>query len=238
MIRVFQYIPAWNLPDISPYVTKLVNYLEMTDLNYELVPQPLDHLTTDAPHGKLPYIVDADGSKVADSTQIINYLKKKYGDPLDADMSAADKAVCYAWNKMLDEHFYWAGVIQPRWRMDDGWEVYIPYIVGGAEVGPELREVLDGFRGLIVSEFDGQGMGRRSVEEVYQLARQDIDAISDFLGDKPFFMGDKPRAIDADLYAMLRHVMYVPFTSDAKDYGLTKLNLTHYCERMNQTYNI
>jgi len=238
MIKVFQYIPAWNLPDISPYVTKLVNYLVMTDLVYEMVPQPLDQLTADAPHGKLPYIIDADGTKIADSTQIISYLKGKYGDPLDADLSASDKAICLAWNRLLDEHYYWTSVIQPRWREDRGWETYIPYIVGGAEVGPDLRAVLDGFRGLIVSEFDGQGMGRRSDDEVYKLAEDDLDAISNFLGDKPFFMGDKPRAIDADLYSMLRHSLYVPFASRAKDYGLAKTNLTAYCHRMNEKYNI
>ena len=240
MIKVYSYIPAWNLPCISPYVTKLVNYMAMSGANYEVVQQDLTTLQQDAPHGKLPYIVDEDGTKVADSNTIIEYMKDKYGDPLDADLTPAQKADEVAWTRLLDEHLYWSGVIQPRWREDRGWETYIPYIVGGAEVpkDSELRAGLDQFREVIVSEFNGQGMGRRSDEEVYDLAKRDLDAISDFLGDKPYFFGDEPRSIDAAVYGHLMHVMYVPFESAAKDYGLTKKNLVEYCTRMRDRYGV
>jgi len=240
MIKVYGYIPAWNLPCISPYVTKMVNYLAMSGADYEVVGQDLATLQQDAPHGKLPYIVDEDGTKVGDSNTIIKYLKDKYGDPLDADLTPAQKADEVAWNRLLDEHLYWSGVIQPRWRLDGGWETYIPYIVGGAEVpkDSELRAGLDGFRTVIVGEFDGQGMGRRSVEEVWQLAREDLDAISDFLGDKPYFFGDEPRSIDAGVYGHLMHVLYVPFESEAKEYGLQKKNLVDYCTRMRDRYGV
>lgn len=33
-----------------------------------------------------------------------------------------------AWNRMIDEHTYWCGVIQPGWRMDEGWETYVPIL--------------------------------------------------------------------------------------------------------------
>jgi glutathione S-transferase len=240
MIEVYRYIPAWNLPCISPFVTKLVNYLAMTGADYELIQQDLTKLQEDAPYGKLPYIVDEDGTKVADSNTIIQYLKDKYGDPLDAGLSTEQKAEEVAWNRLLDEHFYWSSVIQPRWFMDGGWETYIPYIVGGAEVpkDSELRAGLDAFREVIVSEFHGQGMGRRSVDEVWKLAREDLDAISDYLGDKPYFFGDEPRSIDAGLYGHLMHALYVPFESQAKEYGLKKKNLVDYCTRMRDRYGV
>ena len=50
MIKVFQYSPAWNLPDTSPFVTKLANYLAMTGLEYELVPQDLARLREARPN--------------------------------------------------------------------------------------------------------------------------------------------------------------------------------------------
>jgi glutathione S-transferase len=237
-IRVFQYIPAWKVPCISPYVTKLCNYMKMAGLEYELVPQSLATLDDDSPHGKLPYIIDTDGTKVGDSNNIINYFKGRHGNPLDGDQSKEEAAQAVAWNRLLEEHLYWSGVIQPRWREDSGWQTYIPFIVGGAEVGPELQAALDAFRARILAEFDGQGMGRRSDAEVLEFFKADVDAMSDFLGDKPWFMGDKPRSIDASVYSFIRHTADVPFEWPGKPYVQSKKNLMAYTARFYETYGI
>ena len=60
---------------------------------------------------------------------------------------------------------------------------------------------------------------------IYRRARTDVDALSDFLGDKPFFMGDKARWVDAPVLSILRHVIDAPFTFDTKDYAASKKNL-------------
>ena len=193
MITVYGYVPAWGLPDISPYVTKLVNYLTFAGLPHEWKAQNLATLDEDSPFGKLPYIVDEDGTKVGDSNRIIAYLKDKYGDPLDGDQTPVEAAQALAWFRLVEEHLYWSGVIQPRWRHPDQFEIYIPYIVGGAEVGPELRGALMAFRDRIVAEFDGQGMGRRPDAEVLVFLKEDLDALSAQLGDQPYFTGDKLR---------------------------------------------
>ena len=80
-ITVYGYVPAWGLPDISPYVTKLIFYLKICKIPFEYKSQDLSLLDEDAPCGKLPYIIDSDnGSKVADSNMIITYLQQKFGD--------------------------------------------------------------------------------------------------------------------------------------------------------------
>ena len=38
-----------------------------------------------------------------------------------------------------------------------GWDTYIPYIVQGAEVTPQLKAFLDSFRERILNGFVGQG---------------------------------------------------------------------------------
>ncbi len=78
-------------------------------------------------------------------------------------------------------------------------DAYIPYIVQGAEVTPELRTVLDAFRARIMAGFNGQGMGRRCSEVVQDCFRADVDAISDQLADKPYFLGDRLRSLDASV---------------------------------------
>jgi isoprene-epoxide---glutathione S-transferase len=238
MITVYGYVPAWGLPDISPYVTKLINYMTFAGLDYDWKPQSLATLDEDSPFGKLPYIVDEDGTKVGDSNRIIAYLKKKYGDPLDGDQPPTEAAQALAFNRLVEEHLYWSGVIQPRWRHEDQFEIYIPYIVQGAEVGPELRAALMAFRERIIAEFDGQGMGRRPDDEVLIFLKDDVDALSTFLGDKPYFMGDKLRSVDASVYSTVRHIADSPWDWPGRDYMRGKANLMAYADRLRDEFKV
>lgn len=239
MIEVYGYVAAWGLPDISPYVTKLVYYLTMAKIPFEYKNQDLTKLDTDSPFGKLPYIIDTeDGTKVGDTNLIIGYLKKKYGDTLDKGMSPPEEAILLAFDRLIGEHLYYSGILEPRWRMDEGWEVYIPYIVQGAEVGPELRAYLDQFRVRILDGFNGHGMGRRDSKTVLEFYKTDIDALSDFMGDKKYFFGDQVRSIDASLYAILRHLVDQPQKWPGTGYVESKKNLASYLERMRSEYNM
>ena len=233
MITIYQYIPGWNVPCISPFVTKTIYYMRMAGIPHEIKRQDLSRLQQDAPYGKLPFIEDG-GVKVADSTTIIDYLRK-YAD-LDSDAPATEKAQMLAWNRMIDEHTYWCAVIQPRWREQANWEIYLPIIFGASPVPPEVSQTLEEFRKLILSEFLGHGIGRLPENVVYERARADIDAISDFLGSKPYFMGEKLRSIDANLLSILDHIIYTPFKFDTKDYALGKKNLVDYSKRMNERF--
>ncbi len=155
-----------------------------------------------------------------------------------ADLSRSEAANALAWNRLIEEHLYWSGVIEPRWRADAGWETYIPYIVQGADVSPELRAALDAFRVRILSGFCGQGMGRRPSETVLDCFRTDIDAISDYLGDKSYFLGDRLHSIDASLYAMLRHLADQPQEWPGTGYVMSKPNLAAYLTRIRDEHNI
>ncbi|MFD9665393.1 glutathione S-transferase C-terminal domain-containing protein [Rhodococcus sp. NPDC059968] len=238
MITIYGYTPAFGVPDISPYVTKIVNYLTFTGVDFEHKTQDLATLDQDSPHGKLPYIVDSDGTKVGDSNTIIAYLKDKYGDKLDADLSAKDRALSLSFSRLVEEHLYWSGIIQPRYREDSGWETYIPCIVGGGEVTPELRAFLDAFRVRVVEGFNGQGMGRRKAEVVVDFFRADVDALSDFLGDSEYFLGSELRSIDATVYSIIRHIADQPQEWLGAGYVQTKPNLMAYLDRIRKQYDI
>jgi glutathione S-transferase len=237
--KIYGYVPGWTVACISPYVSKLANYYRMVDHPFELVGQDLSRLQQDAPRGKLPYIIDTDGTKVPDSNEIISYHRRKYGDKLDADATPEEQAVMLAWVRLIDEHLYWSGVIQPRWRSDAGWETYVPIICGGAtDIPAEVRSGLDAFRDHIRDEFVKQGMGLKSDEEVFQTFKTDIDAMRDYLHDKSFFMGPKPRSVDATVFSILTHTMECPFDWKGRDYirGIKPFN--DYITRMRSTFNL
>ncbi len=231
MITLYGYAPGWTVQCISPYVTKVANYLELAGLDYQLKPGDVFNLKSTTPYGKLP-VIEIDGQTVADSTEIIKFLESRSPRPLDGTASKAEKACMLAWNRLLDEHFYWAAVIQPRWREQANWERYIPIIVGGASVDGPTRDLLEEFRRMILAQFDGQGMGRLPSERVYARANDDVDALSDFLADKPYFMGDVPRTIDANVFAVLKHVADAPFEFPTRELVRSRPNLVAYIDRL------
>lgn len=238
MIKIYRYLPAWTVPCISPYVTKACYYMSMAGLPYEPVSQDLTKLDVDSPTGKLPYIVEDDGTRVVDSTDIIRHLRRKHPGPLDEGVSAAEDAQMLAWNRLIDDHLYWTAVIQPRWRETPNWEKYLRIIAGTDDVPPPLRAFGDDFRHRILLEFMQGGWGRMSGDQLYARAREDVDALSNFLGDKTYFMGAKPRWIDAAVLSILRHTADTPFTFDTKDYVKSKQNLTGYMDRMKERFGI
>ena len=237
MIKVYRYLPGWTVPCISPYVTKVVNYIKMVGIEHEIVGQDLTKLDQETPYGKLPKIEDGDET-VADSTAIVNYLKGKYGDPLDAGASAAEKAEMVAWNRLIDDHLYWTAVIQPRWRETPNWEIYLRVIAGTDDIPPPLRAFADDFRHRIVTEFMLGGWGRMPGDVIYGRAREDIDALDARIGADGFLTGSEPRSIDAAVASILRHIIDTPFNFDTKDYAAGKSNLTGYLDRMKARFDV
>jgi isoprene-epoxide---glutathione S-transferase len=189
MITLYQYLPAWTVPCISPYVTKVAYYMTMAGLRFDTKPQDLTQLDRDTPAGKLPCIKDEDGTFVNDSTHIIEYLKKKYGDKLDAGTTPAEQATMLAFNRMIDEHTYWTAVIQPRWRETANWEIYLRIIAGTQDVPPALRAFADDFRFRILNEFMNGGWGRLSADALYARARA-------LLHGRSAALGGRARAVD------------------------------------------
>jgi glutathione S-transferase len=80
MIKLYQFNPAFGLPNPSPFCMKLKTYLRMTRIPFEIVPNASLAM---APKGKMPYIEDQ-GRVIGDSGLIIDYLKATYGGPFEA----------------------------------------------------------------------------------------------------------------------------------------------------------
>ena len=53
---------------------------------------------------------------------------------------------------------------------------------------------------------DAQGTGRHTADEIDALGTADIDALAALLGDRPFFIGDRPASVDATIYAFVASI--------------------------------
>lgn len=230
MIRLFQFAPAFGLPNASPFCMKMETYLRMAALPFELVNSGN---VMKAPKHKLPYIDDG-GTVVADTTFIIEYLKGRYGDPLDAALSPAERAVATALQRLIEENLYWA-VVHTRWAEPAGWAKTREAFFG--TMPAPLRWFVPALarRGLL-AEMRGHGMGRHSVAEIHAIGCRDVTAIADFLADKPFMLGDQPTSLDATAHAFLANLLWAPVDSPIQLLARSRPTLQAYCERMKARY--
>lgn len=232
MIRLFQFAPAFGLPNASPFCMKLETYLRMAGLPFE-VPAAGMREFRNAPKGKLPYI-DDNGKTVADSSFILDYLKASYGDQLDGWLSREQAAVALAFQRLLEENLYWA-VVHTRWSQPDGWAHMKAAFFGGLPA-PLKWVVPPMARRSLLKQMHGQGMGRHQPDEIIAIGRRDISALADFLGSKPYFMGAQPCSLDASAYAFLANLLWVPLDSALKQHALQYPQLEAYCQRMRARY--
>ena len=226
MITLYQFSPAWGIPNPGQFNAKLETYLRMTNTPYKVV----ETMPLKGPKGKLPYIED-DGQTITDSRFIIEHLKDKYGDPLDKGLSDEQRAIMLAMQRLLEEHLYWIGMYA-RWQTtDENWQINKKAIFGG--MPPVIRDIAAWvYKRIIRKQIYGQGTGRHNADEVFHLGKIDLDALSAFLAEKSYFMGDKPTSLDASAFGILINTVHGPIESPVKEYGKVKKNLTAYCDRM------
>jgi len=237
MIKLYGYLSVWGCSDMSPFVSTTDAYLRMSGLPFETVILPQGDLTQ-TPKGKLPFIVDGDGTVVADSVLIEHYLKKKYGDRLDAKLTKEQRAAAAIMARGFGECWYWFAV-QTRYRRDEDFAVYDPLWVKFLSWLPEEQrgEPVRLFREHLLTQFWHHGAGRNSEAEIEQIAFAQLDAMADHIGDKKFmFPGDDPTSIDAAAYANLVHIMFTPFPSPIIQYANSKPVLRAYTDRIFDRY--
>ena len=73
---------------------------------------------------------------------------------------------------------------------------------------------------------------RFTPQEIYRIGKTDISALSNFLADKPFFMGAQPTSLDASAYASLANLLWAPTRSPLTAHAESLPNLAAYCARM------
>jgi hypothetical protein len=78
----------------------------------------------------------------------------------------------------------------------------------------------------ILGELHGHGMGRHTTDEIENVGRADLTALSNFLGDKPYLLGR------ATGYSFVAHVIQPDYDSRMKKFIKTLPNLTGYWERL------
>jgi len=225
MITLYSFGAYWGMPDPSPFVMKADMLLKLSKLPYEVNTRGFGK----APKGKLPYIRDGE-ALIGDSTLIRLHLEQRHGIDFDRGLTSYDRAVAWSVEKMLEDHLYWV-IVYWRWLNDANFEKGPKAFFQRAPalVRPLVIPIV---RKRIRATLHGHGIGRHSEAETTAMASRGIEALSQILGDKPYFLGSQPCGADATVFGFVASFLCPQFESPLRDKMAGMANLVAYNERM------
>jgi glutathione S-transferase len=196
MITLYTFGPSFGLPDPSPFVMKGEMLLKLSGLPYQTSTRGFKG----APKGKLPYI-DDDGTIVADSTLIRMHLENEHGIQFDRALTARERGIAWAVEKMLEDHFYWL-LVYWRWVNDANFERGPKQFFKRAPaiVRPLVESMV---RRNVRRSLHAHGIGRHTEAETTAMAARAIASLSEILGDNRYFLGAEPCGADATVFAFV-----------------------------------
>jgi enamine deaminase RidA (YjgF/YER057c/UK114 family) len=188
MITLYAFGPGFGMPDPSPFVTKAEVLLKMAGLAYRTDTTGFRK----APKGKLPYI-DDNGQRIADSTFIRWHLERKYQVDFDKGVSAEQRAIGWAFEKMAEDNLYWA-LVDARWFDEDNFAKG-PLNFFRSIPAPMRPLIIAFVRRQLRRALHGHGMGRHTRADVAGQCRYAYDKIKRLLAAHGATMNDVVKVV-------------------------------------------
>ena len=189
--------------EISPFCDKIRRILHWKQQPYVVREVPLrDAMSMRKvnPAGKLPCL-EHDGRFVADSTDIAYYLEDRFPDPPLVPRDPKLRALCHVFEDWADESLYFYEM-RLRFTVDHNTRRNLPLLV--AHDPPWMKAaarlvVPRMMRGILRK----QGLGRKSLDQIVRDVERHADALSAWLGDGDWLVGDALSLADISVFAEL-----------------------------------
>lgn len=226
MIQLHEF-PLINGRNVSPFCLKVQTYCELAGIPYEHV----DAAPNKAPRGQLPFITDQ-GKIIADSGNIIAYLKETYGNHLDTHCSAVQHAQGLLLERMCENTLYFS-MIYSRWIDPRYWPTVKKIFFAG--LPPVIKQIVPALvQRKVIRQLQAQGTGKRPSDEIYHNASRDLQAIAELLKQHPFAVAKSPSSYDATVYAFLVNLVYGQMKSPLEETAQSLPPLKAYVDLMNE----
>ena len=228
MITLVTFPPAFGLRNVSPFCLKVEMALKHLDLPFEIRGQADPR---SAPKKKLPFIED-DGERIPDSEIILDHLDKKTNGGLYGGLSPADRALGVSATRLVEDHLYWM-MVASRWLDDDWWPEVQKGFFGGFP--PVVRNIVGAIaRSSVRKTYDLHGLGRHSLEEQKEFAREDLEGLDGLLGERPFLLGDAMSVYDFKVAGQLAGIFDNKPATWLTGVANETSNLQAYAERVQE----
>lgn len=191
---------------ISPFCGKVRRILEHKKLAYTTVEynglkaRKAKDLTE---VGKLP-VIDYDGERIQDSSDIAKFLDQKHPDPTLYPADAQQRALAHFWEDWADESLYWFEIYL-RVMYDDARDRAVALL---AEGRPKYERMILGrvFRRMYAKKVAAQGLGRMPAARVEEKFLAHVDNLETLLAKQRWLVGDTRTIADIAVQAQLGEI--------------------------------
>ncbi len=226
MLTLYQFPGPWDVCSASCFCAKVEAFLCWKEIPHHVVSSLK---LKGAPKGKVPYIEDENGKR-GDSELILSYLFEKHNIWPDADLSPEQQGQARAIRYLCEEGIYRATSYY-RFVDDAGWAITRAFFLSPF---PAWVRPIAGWqiRKYVRAQLVQQGLGRHSHEEIGRMVTADIQALSDMLGDKPFFFGEQMHMADIVAFSIISNVLVPPYANAASQAAKALPNLVAHTARV------
>ncbi|GMS99841.1 hypothetical protein PENTCL1PPCAC_22016 [Pristionchus entomophagus] len=236
-VYMVQYPRCRPLPNLSPWSLKLETWLRFADIPFTNISNEFKKFSS---KGQVPFI-ELNGRQIADSNIIIEALKQEFGKANMEPSDPKEQALARAFSALVEDHFTW---VQGALRLKSGFDFLFTDDFFGRYHGTGLKRRMIQFaakrwvKKVGHDRSQAQGMGRHNADELVEMGKEDLKAISIYLGDKPYFGGDRPTTIDATMFGHLASIVYIKSADGILLKYITETcpNLVQFVQRIKEKY--
>ncbi|PXF29732.1 hypothetical protein WH50_18935 [Pokkaliibacter plantistimulans] len=229
MVILHQFPAMLGLPNASPYCLKVETFLRMAGIPYEVRHTP----SFRGPRGKLPFIQLGEQS-IPESETILDTLQPMAAADHLQPLSEEQRLQGHLLARMADYSLAWM-LMYERWLVPVTWprtrEAFftsVPWLIR-----PLVAAL---FQHKVKRDCWGHGVGRLIMPERRSRLQQDLQCVSDVLGDKPFLFGDRPSRYDASCFGVIANIARDPLGIPSKQVLQGYPNLVAWSERILRDY--
>jgi len=236
-IFAFNLPPVPHVYSVCPFAIKLESFLRINKIPYESI-----YGGGFSSKGMLPYIrldhPDKEtGHEIPDSNVIIERLREELGESSsEAHLTPHQRAATHFLIRMLEEHTQQVGFYYR-------YGLHIESFIDALDIQHRFRPGVSKFWGgrqpeITLNKTKARGLTRHTDEEIWKFSNDDIQAISDMLGDQLFLLGgDKPTLADCAVFGHLSQFLWIPIDFPQRQYLMENCpNVVQFMKQFRATY--